>query len=639
MTMMMKMMESSTCRPSNTSSFDDDNDDDNDNDDHRRVWTISVTIISDIIVDRQRENAASFTTHWNFVGVVRRPVVVVAASLGLGFNSFVLLAIVASRKLRGKAAHVLGSHLAAVDIVCCALVLLFETVSEVVGGCSGEGSLCLAYAFGRALLCHVTVWTVASLGWEKYRTIASPMRRRSAAAELLPVSVGLATVWTSGLVVATLRFLFCDGESLFRSNDSSFQLSSVSNATLAQPLGGGWWRFVDACQSTSARWYLLVLSVDTFCLPLTVLAYCYWRIFRIARWQKRRIAVMAAMVRVITLSAGVPIARENARRRTSDQTTTTTTTATGGRKALRTVCVFLGAFLVCYAPYGLTSLVGYFRGGDGVRLNPLPVALADLVLMTSPTVNAFVYGLRNRTLKQCLRNCLRRNCAHYSLKFPRLHAAILRYFGSPNKAMDRRVKNPPFGGGGGGGGEVSGGWPRLVLAPPYGDDDPGTPEDEAASDRRPSSRVDRLLVFTEIEPDRRGSKSQMKYCAASNSGSSYLISSRNSLKNHTQRRPPLHHYSEHVKTNRSMLISWPDLQTKPSRSKERPRPHFAKGPVALNSTKALSKKATSGQNVELTSVPGLAWKCELPTKLVEGNSRIVVGVDVHAMLRSPSNSL
>lgn len=392
----------------------------------RTVWTVSVLSISG--PEKQTGSSESRLDYWHLASVARGVVIAAAATLGLGFNSFIVFAVLANRKLRGKVVNVLHCHLAAVDIVWCVVLLPFPAVS---GWYGWWDELCDAYSLVRTLMTHTTVWTIASLGWDKYRTIASPMRH-SPTAELLPMSACLGTIWVSGLLIAAFPFLFCATNSSLPSTETDSVPEGNLTDRIPRTCSG---YFFDArtgsCSASldesGVAWYTLFVSVQTFCLPLVFLAYCYCHIFRIARWQKKRIAVMAAMVRVITLSVGVPITHENARH-TSNQV------STRSRKALRTVCVFLGAFLFCYAPYGVTSFAGSLYGD---RLHPLPVALADLLLMTSPTVNAVVYGVRNRMLQQSFRNCVRRKCAQYAIKFPSLQDTLQRRFNSPEPTADQ----------------------------------------------------------------------------------------------------------------------------------------------------------------------------------------------------------
>lgn len=607
----------------------------------RTAWTISVATVSGTTVDAAAPgNCSSMMMpatpdRWSsVVGAARGLAVVAVAAVGLGLNSFVLFAIVADRKLRGKVMHVLICHLAAVDVLWCVLLLVFETVSGIVGCRWGESVLCLrVYGFCRTVVCHATVWTIASLSWDKYRTIASPMSH-SPTARLLPVSVCLGLIWIVGALVGVFPFLFCgDNDAVQRggespSNDDSLfhTFNNSTGFTIAPPVGCRWYLSDyggrgNACRRPSSdqsglSWYPLFLSIDTFVLPLALLVYCYCHIFRIARWQRKRIAVMTAMVRVITLSVGVPITHENARK-TSNQVTTR------GRKALRTVCTFLGAFLFCYAADGAASLVGTFY-----RLDPLPVALADMTLMTSPTVNALIYGLRNRTLKQSFRNCVRRKCAQYAVKFPGLHDVILRHFGSSDKVVVDHFKDDPCGGGES---------PPLPKPPPPNDANRRIFENEEAEDEeevrcdtpRRIRTQQQMAKSVKVEP----SKSHRK---SSTSGDFNLSSgSTKSVGNHYYYR----HSENRAESNRRVVISRQSDRTSDEKSRS------ANG-LSVNASEGPSKHESSSEDEEgLARGPAPSGRDHPPppataTRLVvEGKNRIVVGVDVHAMLRNNNNSL
>lgn len=554
----------------------------------RSVWTVSVLSISGS--EKQTGSSESRLDYWYLASVARGVVIAFAATLGLGFNSFIVFAVLANRKLRGKVVNVLHCHLAAVDIVWCIVLLPFPAVSWLYGWWD---ELCDAYALGRTLMTHATVWTIASLGWDKYRTIASPMRH-SPTAELLPVSACLGAIWIAGLLTGAFPFLLCAASSSLPTGVTDSIPAGNHTEHVPRTCSG---YFYDArtglCSASldqsRVAWYSFFLSVETFCLPLVFLAYCYCHIFRIARWQKKRIAVMAAMVRVITLSVGVPITHENACR-TSNQV------STRSRKALRTVCVFLGAFLLCYAPYGVTSFAGSLYGS---RLHPLPVALADLLLMTSPTVNAVVYGVRNRMLQQSFRNCVRRKCAQYALKFPGLQDTLLRRFGSPEPNTDQircapepkgcRLKYPDNG-------KCSPQWVVAEGARIYRDDGPHTDTLSSKIDdiRNSEENLKRDQVFVEGTSP----ASDLRYPATV-------------VKNEAGCR------EEGVREMTGIQNTQPKEQTRCQNG--------------LNiHLRPASKKIVSYENFNVRGGFGVTWKFdERRGSVIEGRGRLVVGADVH----------
>ena len=303
----------------------------------------------------------------------------VLITFGTLFNCFVLVSIFPNRKLRCKVVNVLCCHLAIVGIIWCVVILPVGVATSFLGRWPSNDSGCNVFGFVQTLVVQLTVWTIVTLSWDKYRTIVSPLHH-STIAECFPMVICLGVIWTVSTFTAAFPLVFCTG---FQYDVRTASCSRVRSAE----------------GSRIAQWYSIALLFQTFYLPLIVLVYCYCHIFRIARWQNKRIVVMAAMVRVITLSVGVPITRDQAQKTTRQVTSR-------DRKASRTVCTFLGAFIVCFAPYGLTDLVDILA--FSTQMHRLPVAIANLLLMASPTINAFIYGVRNRTLKESFRSYVRR---------------------------------------------------------------------------------------------------------------------------------------------------------------------------------------------------------------------------------------
>ena len=355
----------------------------------------------------------------SLTNILRALLLTLVTILGLAFNTFVFIAILPNRKLTFGVANIWYCHLAIVGTIWCTFLVPVSMAASYIGRWpfhrhieEDDGLLCDAYGFVRVATGNVTVWTISILSWDKYQTIASPLRH-STTDQPRRVVVCLTAMWTLGIFVAALPLA-----AGVRSRYDYY--SDMCDYPLFQK------------DSTSSLWYSILFVVSGFYLPLCVLVYCYCHIFRIARLHTKRIAVMAAMVHVITLSVGVPITSEQACQ-TSRQLTSR------DRKASRTVCTFLGAFLLCYGPHSVTSLVEICTSTTS---HPFPVAVSGLLLMTSPAVNAYVYGVRNRTLKESFGNCLRRQLVeYYSLRHPATLNDLVRAAAKSREISRRREYN------------------------------------------------------------------------------------------------------------------------------------------------------------------------------------------------------
>lgn len=151
-----------------------------------------------------------------------------------------------------------------------------------------------------------------------------------------------------------------------------------------------------------------------------VAAHSYFRIYNIARWHRKRIALMSAVVQVITLSVGVPMSGQ-ALPEVAQQTGNRSPSAANAdqcwdRKTSRNVLGFVAAMVFCYAPhYALIvsapavrrSTHPPYSGSSSVRFPVALEALAGIVMMASPAINGFIYGVRNRAMIRSFRSFIR----------------------------------------------------------------------------------------------------------------------------------------------------------------------------------------------------------------------------------------
>ena len=303
--------------------------------------------------------------------------------MGLSLNVAVLLAILPTRRLRATAANALLCHLAVASLILCGLLiwgLLRLTAGRLLHPmndelrCKIHGSL---YAMGT----QVTVWTLTSLAWDKYRTISSPLRYHT---------------------IASRRRM---------------ALYIILNCCLALPVallplftgvGYKYYRDIGSCDlpysQKSAMWLSLLSLIITFFIPFLIISYCYWHLFRIARWQRQRIVTM---VHLVTLSIHAPITHG-----------APSPVALKGRRASRTILLLLTAFVFCYFPYSLFSLTEIFIGHS---LGSEWRAAVTLALHMAPAVNALVHGLKNHVVRDHFQRNVGRHLLRISVCIPLSH--------------------------------------------------------------------------------------------------------------------------------------------------------------------------------------------------------------------------
>lgn len=374
--------------------------------------------------------------------VVASLLLAVVALSGFVLNLFVVIAVLSNRYLRRRVAEILCCHLAIIGLLWCVTVLPLSIASAATSAVTGRssfshGSFCIAYGYLRSTAAHVVVWTVAALGYDKYRTIMAPLHH-IAEADYRQVGVALMAVWIGSLSLASPPLFAVSAVGGYG------YMGSVSACSYLPPQQALPSAADSRSPATAAVIYVTFVVTIGFLLPFSVVAHCYFRIYHVARWHRRRIAAMTAVVNVITLSVGVPMVTrglqqqpavgsnqqellvENGSAQAAPDGSAPETGGTGesvrGRRkwkyssSTRALITVLGSFLLCYAPYYVLQLAsaclalvsfGVRSASDVLVPSPAVVAVADLLLLASPLANALVYGMRNRVLVKSFRSTVR----------------------------------------------------------------------------------------------------------------------------------------------------------------------------------------------------------------------------------------
>ena len=341
----------------------------------------------------------------------------VVGVVGFLVNLFIVAAILSSRQLRRRVTDVLCCHLALVGIVWCVLLLPVNVVAAFTGGWplrdvggsdlgGGGGLLCHAHGYAQATLVHVMVWTIAAVGWNKYRTITTPLRYASAV-NWQRIAAVLFPTWATALMLACVPLISGSGVGSYGYGRAV--ASCVYESSLATD---------DGSPIVASIVYLAATTFFGFLLPIGVTTHAYFRIYHIARWHRKRIAVMSAVVHVITISVGVPMSGQGlpevSRQAVNASRSDSADVRCRERKTSRNVLAFVVALVLCYAPhYALIAVTPVLRrsaysSASASLQFPVPVeALSEIAVLASPVVNGFIYGVRNRAMIRSFRSFIR----------------------------------------------------------------------------------------------------------------------------------------------------------------------------------------------------------------------------------------
>ncbi|KAF2884626.1 hypothetical protein ILUMI_21547 [Ignelater luminosus] len=162
-----------------------------------------------------------------------------------------------------------------------------------------------------------------------------------------------------------------------------------------------------------ALWYSAVYTAFTLLLPATLIICCNLKILMIARYHRHRIA---SAIYEVTLSAQVTITHQ---RNPFFVPTVTAPSAGGpkfrGKSAVSTVLQLVGSFLILYLPYyGIIlweAAIGTLQStakNSTVRVDHHFFIIATTLLVCSPPINGFFYGVKNKTLRKTFQNYWRK---------------------------------------------------------------------------------------------------------------------------------------------------------------------------------------------------------------------------------------
>ena len=290
-------------------------------------------------------------------------------------NVVVCLAVGASRQLRCVTNCFIVS-LAVADLLLGLLVLPLSAMLELTGGRWPLGvTFCNIYVSLDVMLCTASILNLLAISVDRYFAVTAPLRYPGL---VTPgrVAVAMALIWAVSLLLSFLPIHLG-----WNTPDLEVQNRRGQNRS--------------GCLLELNRGYALFDAFATFYLPLLVMCGTYYRIFRIARGQARRINSRPSSV---SLAASV---REH--------------------KATATLAAVLGAFIVCWVPYFTYFTYIGWREGEGY--SPTAFSVVLWLGYANSTLNPILYAALNRDFRTAYGRLLcRRVCparlSHLSMPGP-----------------------------------------------------------------------------------------------------------------------------------------------------------------------------------------------------------------------------
>lgn len=275
-------------------------------------------------------------------------------------NVVVCLAVGLNRRLRSLTNCFIVS-LAITDLLLGLLVLPFSAFYQLSCRWSFGKVFCNIYTSLDVMLCTASILNLFMISLDRYCAVTDPLRYPVL---VTPVRVGvsLVLIW---VVSITLSFL-----SIHLGWNNTAEASKANHT--AQP-----------CKVQVNLVYGLVDGLVTFYVPLLVMCITYYRIFKIAREQAKRIHHISSW-KAATI-------REH--------------------KATVTLATVMGAFIVCWFPYFTVFVYRGLRGDDAV--NKTFEAVVLWLGYANSALNPILYAALNKDFRTAYQQLLRCRCTSH----------------------------------------------------------------------------------------------------------------------------------------------------------------------------------------------------------------------------------
>ncbi|PKU44538.1 histamine h2 receptor [Limosa lapponica baueri] len=275
-------------------------------------------------------------------------------------NIIVCLAVTLDRRLRSLTNCIIVS-LAITDLLLGLLVLPFSAFYELTKEWPFGSTLCNIYISLDVMLCTASILNLLMISLDRYFAVTTPLRY-SQLVTRSRVAVGLVVIWTVSLMVSFLPI------HLGWNTKGTAVQNTVPNCS-------------KECMLEVNPVYGLVDALLTFYIPLIIMCITYYRIFKIAREQAKRI-----------------------NHTWCSSSNTPTPPMVKEHKATVTLAVVLGAFIVCWFPY---FTVFTYRGlGEDRMVQGTPLSIVLWLGYANSALNPILYGTLNRDFRVAYQHLL-----------------------------------------------------------------------------------------------------------------------------------------------------------------------------------------------------------------------------------------
>ncbi|XP_033617534.1 histamine H2 receptor isoform X6 [Fukomys damarensis] len=292
------------------------------------------------------DTASSFCLDSTVYKITISVVLIVLILITVAGNVVVCLAVGLNRRLRSLTNCFIVS-LAVTDLLLGLLVLPFSAIYQLSCKWSFSKVFCNIYTSLDVMLCTASILNLFMISLDRYCAVTDPLRYPVLITPVR-VAISLVFIW---VISITLSFLS------IHLGWNSRNETSKDNDTILK------------CKVQVNEVYGLVDGLVTFYLPLLIMCITYFRIFKIAREQAKRINHIGSW-KAATI-------REH--------------------KATVTLAAVMGAFIICWFPYFTVFVYRGLKGDDAV--NEVFEAIVLWLGYANSALNPILYAALNRDFR------------------------------------------------------------------------------------------------------------------------------------------------------------------------------------------------------------------------------------------------
>lgn len=339
-------------------------------------------------------HSSIITKDWSSTEIIVSSFVLLVVNvLAISGNLMVLFVILRSKELNRKESNWFVMNLALADLFV-AFTVIPTSVDTLI---HGEFRLGLAFeefiGFANFLFCICSIMNLQLLSIDRWFAIAKPFKY-IAIVSPRKASAACTFIW----VYATL----CALPPKFSVSSYFCFIPNLDNCDIGKDWSG----------SSKAIFFAIAVLGLTYCLALTVMAVCYWKIFRIARSHVRRINVQRVnsintcqppeMINgslVSTIKPEATAERTFGRTASFRQASKQTQRHTSDIRTAKSFLVVIGAYFLCWTPFCFTLIL------DIVMMEKMNSKVSLICLWlgyTNSCLNPLIYTWKYKQFRNAL---------------------------------------------------------------------------------------------------------------------------------------------------------------------------------------------------------------------------------------------